>query len=677
MPTGIFASSPWPNMAAIRINIRTISPQLLWLCAGINLAVLPHYSRIPLWIYLLFITLSLWRLILPMAGHQRQGSTLVPMLGKLLIGTVIITGILISYGTLVGRDASVALLISLAGLKFLETHQQRDLYVSVFIGFFIVLTGFLYSQSIPMAIYMLIVVVFLTAVLISFNDPENSLSTRARLVTAGVIVLQSIPLMLVVFVLFPRVPGPLWGLPRDADRGLAGISDEMAPGSISQLTLSDQIAFRVKFAGAVPDQSLRYWRGPVLWQTDGVKWTQDRPRRSANLVTYGGAAVEYTVTLEATNQYWLFGLEMPVKPPEDAIFTHDMQIRTRMPVRNITRYSLVSHTDYKYDLSDPAELSRALQLPQGYHPRAIALGKSWGDAGLTDQQIAGRALQMFNARDFYYTLNPPQYLQDTVDEFLFDSRRGFCEHYAAAFVVLMRAAGIPARVVTGYQGGMLNNIDNYLVVRQRDAHAWAEIWLAGHGWTRVDPTSAVSPARISEGIENALPDSIIDVPLGLRQSAMIRNLWRQIRNTYEAINNGWNQWVLSYDTKRQRSFLIRFGMKDVDWKGMTLWLVFATGTMFALVSLWLFRHPGKNGDPVQELYDIFCAKLAKVGIRRRISEGPRDFAERAGRLRTDLQRTVAEITGLYIAVRYAGKIQALDALRHQVRTFRPARIKTG
>lgn len=666
-------------MEAIRtgFRLRNVSPRLLWLCAGLNLAILPHCSRMPLWIYLLVVALSLWRLALPEAKLQRPAATLVPQLTKLLIGLTIITGILMSYGTLVGRDAGVALLISLAGLKFLETFQERDYYVSAYIGLFIVLTRFLYSQSIPMAIYMFFIVVFLSAVLISINDQGNSLNTRARLTAAGVIVLQSIPLMLVIFLLFPRVPGPLWGLPRDADRGLAGLSDEMAPGTISQLTLSDKIAFRVKFAGAVPDQSLLYWRGPVLWQTDGVKWIQDRPRRSATQVTHRGGAIEYTVTLEATNQNWLFGLEMPDKPPADAIFTHDMQTRSRAPVRNITRYTLVSYTDYRYMLSDPAELSRATQLPQGYHPRAKALGKSWRDAGLADRQIVGRALQMFNAQDFYYTLNPPQYLQDTVDQFLFDARRGFCEHYAAAFVVLMRAAGIPARVITGYQGGTLNTIDDYLVVRQRDAHAWAEVWLADRGWTRVDPTSAVSPTRISAGIENALPDSIIDIPLGFQQNPVVLNLWRQLRDTYEALNNGWNQWVLSYDSKRQRNLLIHLGMKKVDWKGLAVWLVCATGIMFALVSLWLFRQSGHRGDPVQGLYDKFCGRLAVVGIRRGLSEGPQDFAARAGDMREDLSPAISEITDLYIAVRYGGEMQALDPLRERTRTFRPSRFKPG
>jgi len=666
-------------MEAIRIGFRLpqVSPRLLWLCAGLNLAILPHCSRIPLWIYLLVVALSLWRLAMPATEQQRPAATLIPQITKLLIGLAIITGILMSFGTLVGRDASVALLISLAGLKFLETFQERDYYVSAYIGLFIVLTGFLYSQNIPMAIYMLFIVVFITAVLISINDRENSLDTRARLAAAGIIVLQSMPLMLVIFLLFPRVPGPLWGLPRDADRGLAGLSDEMAPGTISQLTLSDKIAFRVKFAGAMPDQSQLYWRGPVLWQSDGVKWIQDLPRRSATLVTHHGSVIEYTVTLEATNQNRLFGLEMPDKPPADAIFTHDMQIRSRSLVRNLTRYTLASYTDYRYMLSDPAELSRALQLPQGDHPRAKTLGKSWRDAGLTDRQIVGRALQMFNAQDFYYTLNPPQYLQDTVDQFLFEARRGFCEHYAAAFVVLMRAAGIPARVVTGYQGGSLNTIDNYLVVRQRDAHAWAEVWLADRGWTRVDPTSAVAPTRISAGIEDALPDSIIDVPLGFRQNPVVRNLWHQIRDAYEAVNNGWNQWVLSYDSKRQRNLLLRFGMKKLDWKGLTFWLVCITGIMFALVSLWLFRRSGQSGDPVRELYDKFCGRLASAGIRRRVSEGPRDFAGRAGGLREDLRPLISEITDLYITVRYGGEMQALDPLRERIRTFHPSRFKPG
>ena len=343
-------------------------------------------------------------------------------------------------------------------------------------------------------------------------------------------------------------------------------------------------------------------------------------------------------------------------------------------MRNITQYSLESYPDYQYGLDDPSELARALQLPHGYHPRAVALGRSWREAGFSDRRIVGRAMEMFHNGDFYYTVTPPTYLQDTVDEFLFDSRRGFCEHYAAAFVILMRAAGIPARVVTGYQGGTINNIDDYLVVRQRDAHAWAEVWLQDRGWTRVDPTSAVSPERISEGIENALPDSIIDVPLGLQQNAAARNLWRQIRNTYEAINNGWTQWVLSYDKQRQHNFLKYIGMKNIDWKGMTLWLFLATCIMFSMISLWLFKNSGKTNDPVGAVYNIFCRKMARIGITRRTTEGPKDFAGRAGRLRRDLEQAVDEITGLYVAVRYAGDVQSFDALRQRIRIFKPSRL---
>ena len=658
----------------VRFNMKAIRSELLWLYAGINLAIIPHYSRIPFWISLLFVALSLWRLMLPVSGLNRYRDSPLLLLMKLTIGAGIITGILISYGTLTGRDASVALLISLAGLKFLETVQERDYYITVFLGFFLILTGFLFSQTLPMAIYMFVVVWVLIGVLISINDQSGFINTRARLLKAGILLLQSIPLMLVVFLLFPRVPGPLWGLPKDANAALSGISDEMSPGSISDLILSDKIAFRVKFKGTVPEQSLLYWRGPVLWQTDGVKWTQDKPRKPANIITSRANAVEYTVTLEPTSQNWLFGLELPDRPPEDSIFTHDMQIRTRRPVRNIIQYSLVSHTDYKFEPGDPQELMTALQLPHGYHGKAVKLGRSWRLEGLSDREIVNRTLQMFNTGEFYYTLTPPLYLQDSVDEFLFDARRGFCEHYAAAFVVLMRAAGIPARVVTGYQGGTINNIDNYLVVRQRDAHAWTEVWFGNQGWIRIDPTSAVSPERISYGIENALPDSIIDIPLGLQNNAVARNLWLQIRNTYEAVNNRWNQWVLAYDLKQQRNFLNYVGLKDIDWRGMTVWLFAVTCGMFLIVSFWLFRYPAKSTDPVRVLYDDFCRKMAGLGIRRSVYEGPMDFADRAGNLRKDLEQEINNITGLYIAVRYGGEMQSLESLHQQVRMFRPSKL---
>ena len=375
-------------------------------------------------------------------------------------------------------------------MKIIEIKQVRDYYIANFIGLFLIMTNFFYAQSILTAAYMLLVVIVISSSLISLNDRDNVLKTSRRLYLSGSMLMQSLPLMIVIFILFPRVSGPLWGLPKDAHSGLSGISDEMSPGTISRLTLSDEIAFRVEFDGQVPENSALYWRGPVLWHTDGVKWVGKKSHQVSTTLTTKGKPVTYTVTLEATDKKWLYGLEIPVSAPENSYLSDDLQLKTKTPVRSRIQYKLTSFTEYSIGANSHVELIQALQLPQGRHKMAIALGSSWRESGLDDIEIVNRALQMFNQEKFYYTLAPPLLPYDTVDQFLFETRQGFCEHYASSFVILMRAAGIPARVVTGYQGGAINPVGNYLVVRQRDAHAWTEVWLEKSGWSRIDPPIA-------------------------------------------------------------------------------------------------------------------------------------------------------------------------------------------
>ena len=652
-------------------RISSIESQIAWLAAGVSLAVLPHVMRVPVWIPALYFSLLIWRLKTTSAQINQYRNSLLMQLGKFLLFFTIIISVLISYGTLVGQHAGVALLISLTSLKLMETRQPRDFYIATLIGLFLVLTNFLFTQSLGTALYTLLTVTVLMAALISFSDNGKELFVKKRMLSAGTILLQALPLMLVIFILFPRIPGPLWGLPKDAQSGMTGLSDEMSPGSISELTLSNKIAFRVKFAGPLPEQSILYWRGPVLSQTDGFKWVQDKPKRPMLSITPIGQGISYTVTLEPTNQNWLFGLEMVQQAPEDSLLTYDMQIRRKTPVRYISQYSLTSHTQYRFGMEDPDDVARALQLPNGYHSKTIALGASWREQGLSDEAITNRALAMFNEDEFYYTLSPPLLQKDTVDEFLFDTRKGFCEHYSAAFVILMRAAGIPSRVVTGYQGGEINQLDNYLVVRQRDAHAWAEVWLADRGWVRIDPTFAVSPLRISQGIENALPESFIEIPLGLQNNAVARKLWRQIRDSYEAINNVWNQWVLSYDRKSQRRLFNRMGLKDLDWSDLVIYLVAGISLVILVFTIWLFRQRNVETDQAKKIYDTFCGKMAKIGIMRYRSEGPNDFARRAARRRADLGQPISDITEQYISVRYAGNTETMDRLSESVNIFNP------
>ncbi len=659
-------------MNGLKNRLVALRPDLLWLSGGLALAVVPHAQRIPLWMTLMFYSLALWRLHSEQAASARPAKPgLLSRVGRQLLMIIIVVGVFNTYGTLVGRDAGVALLVLLAGMKLVELQGERDYYIAGFIGMFLILTNFFYSQTILSALHMLLTITILVTALITLNDRHRILDTRSRVKLSASLLLQSIPLLLILFVLFPRVDGPLWGLPKDARAGTSCLDDEMSPGQISRLGLSDEVAFRVEFNGPIPENSSLYWRGPVLWYSDGVKWVGRKTRAGPAPVTVQGSPIRYTVMMEATDQNWLYALEIPTVPPERAFFSHDLQILTRSPVRNRKRYELSSHTQFTLQARDQAELEQALQLPQGYHPRAIALGQSWRNRGEDSREIINTALQMFNTEPFYYTLRPPLLLDDSVDEFLFESRQGFCEHYAAAFVILMRAAGVPARVVTGYQGGSLNPVGNYLVVRQYDAHAWAEVWLAEEGWVRVDPTAAVSPARIRDGMENALQGGLIEFPLGLQNNQLAQNIWRRIRYNLDAINMRWNQWILGYNNQRQSSFLKHIGFSNIDWREMTGGLLMLTALVLAFVAFHLSGSGKTQTDEARFLYDRFCRKLARCGIRRHDSEGPMDFADRAGRQRRDLAASIDRISALYIASRYQDKKESLLSLRRQIRMFRP------
>jgi Transglutaminase-like enzymes, putative cysteine proteases len=483
---------------------------MYWLMAGMTMCIVPHAAHMPLWIVALALMPVLWRLFgvlwrWPLPERRRQALLFVQT-------TLVLASFAAIYGhyhTLVGRNPGASLLIVLAGFKILETRNERDFYISAFLGFFVIITNFFYTQSIPTAIYMGASVLVLITTLITQNDRRSYMNPVERLRLAGRLLLQSLPIMLVLFVLFPRITGPLWGLPRDARAARTGVSDEMEPGTISELAQSDEVAFRVEFDGPQPEHARLYWRGPVLWYDNGRTWKR---RAEIPLTEAGPSPLEgqvpsfhYAITLEPTQQYWLFALEMPGQAPAQAYLTHDYQLRARELVQRRIRYELTSYPDYRLDIENLPELHRALQLPYGSHAKTIALARAWRRSGTDPASLIARALRLFNEEKFYYTLTPPLLTGDNVDEFLFSTRQGFCEHYASAFTVLMRAAGIPARVVTGYQGGEYNPAGNYLIVYQRDAHAWAEVWLEHRGWVRVDPTAAVAPERVRLGIRSALP----------------------------------------------------------------------------------------------------------------------------------------------------------------------------
>jgi transglutaminase-like putative cysteine protease len=620
----------------------------------------------------MFMVLCLWRI----RARDARGPAFPPgvtgFLVRFVFGAIVLGGVLASYGTLTGRDAGVALLVLLAGMKLAELCGARDYFVAALIGLFLLLTNFFFIQSMLSAVYLAFCLALFVGALISANDDRPQVLSLPRLKLAGIMLLQAVPLMLLLFLLFPRVAGPLWGMPRDTRSGSTGLDDQMSPGAISELSLSDEVAFRVEFSGPIPGHAKLYWRGPVFWFTDGVKWVPDPLRQGAPVLHTSGAPLQYTVTLEPTGKNWIYALEQAARAPAQASFTHDLQLRTRAPLLNRLRYELASYTDYQLLDADADGKRRALQLPPGRHRRALEMAERWRAEESEPGRIIDRALALFNQQDFYYTLSPPALLVDPVDQFLFDTRRGFCEHFAAAFVVLMRGAGIPARVVTGYQGGAVNPVGNYLVVRQRDAHAWAEVWLDGRGWVRVDPTAAVAPERIEGGIESALPDALLDVPLGLQDSEIARNLWERMRFTWDAVNNRWNQWVLGYDRNRQSLLLRRIGFGNVDTGDLVIGLAVTLSVVLTVLAAWLLRRRAPHGDAARRIYDRFCRALARRGLARDATEGPVAFARRAAGQLPGRGADIAEITRLYVAVRYAQQPELLPELRGAVARFSAA-----
>ena len=445
----------------------------------------------------------------------------------------------------------------------------------------------------------------------------------------------------------------------------------MEPGNISQLSLSGAIAFRAEFKGKIPEANQLYWRGPVLWHYDGRSWRMNSQPADGQTesLRVQGAPTRYSVTLEPHNRKWLLMLDMPGSLPPNTLLSRDLQVLSREPVRTRIRYEGSSNLTYTLaeNLSH-RERELALQIPDDENPRSRALAEAWASSGQSPESIVQTALTMFRQQQFVYTLSPPLLKLNPMDDFLFNTRRGFCEHFAGSFVYLMRAAGVPARVVTGYQGGEVNPVGNYLIVRQSDAHAWAEVWLQGRGWVRIDPTAAVSPSRIESGIAAALPESDALPMLARRDFSLLRKLYLN----WDAINNGWNQWVLGYNQQRQMELLSRLAGRQVSWQDLAIALMTAVGTIVLAISYFLLRGKRLKIDPLQRLYAKFLDKLERAGLKRHHHEGPLDFSDRAAKRLPAKAGAIQQIIDLYIGLRYSKKTnpQALETFRRLIKTFK-------
>jgi transglutaminase-like putative cysteine protease len=602
----------------------------LFLLTVIAWTISPQVNNLPWWCSAMAAGILLWRGWLAVQGAP------LPSRWWLFVLLAVATGAtLFSHKTLLGRDAGVTFIVVLLALKTLEMRARRDAFVIFFLGFFTLLSNFFFSQSLLTAGSMLLALLGLLTALVNSHMPVGRPPLMQAAKTAGWMALLGAPIMVVLFVLFPRM-APLWGMPEDALSGRSGLSGSMQVGTIASLALDSSIAMRVRFEGTAPAQSDLYFRGPVLSTFDGREWKALRsqfPQRmqlAADLAVQG-EPIQYQVTLEANQRPWVLVLDATPTAPKlvatSVSMTPELQWIADRPIADLVRYSAQSYPRFTHG---PQKLATGLQdyleLPPGYNPRTLQMAGDmrrdprYATAGT--QVLVDAVMERLRTGGYSYTLEPGVYGKNTADEFWFERKAGFCEHIASSFVLLMRALDIPARVVTGYQGGAVNGLDGYWTVRQSDAHAWAEVWIAGQGWTRVDPTSAVAPARTGTFTRLSAPTNVFAQALSNVSPRFTVNL----RAMWEAANNRWNQWVLNYSQARQLDLLRNIGFESPSWEdlGYVLsGLVVVAALMGAAWTLWE-RH---QMDPWLRLLGQATRKLQKAGLQVPPNTPPRQLAE--------------------------------------------------
>ena len=618
---------------------------LPWTLFALMFSLAPHVQFLPWWITTSFFVCAIWRYII-----EKRRRPLPSTWFRAFLALLCFLGVLGTYSTVSGVGPGSALLAVMAALKLLETRKRRDQFVLLFISIFLVMSSLLREQYLWSLPYLLVAVfLIMTAWLrvsaVVGEPARRSFSTGARLV------MYAAPIAIAMWIFFPRIATPFWAVPMDTGSATSGLSDTMSPGDISSLSLSNAVAFRVKFADTVPEPRERYWRGLVLTMFNGRTWSGNEPFRgqpAQEQVVNGGRAVSYEITLEPTRQPWVFALDIPWSwTLPRAFMGPQQQLARARPIDQRVAYEAVSYLDYRTDIELP-EFRRSFyeRIPAQSNQKTQQLAQEMRRTAASDVAYIEAVLKKFHEEEYYYTLEPPPLGSNSVDRFLFDTRKGFCEHYASAFAVMMRAAGIPARIVLGYQGGETNPMGGHMIVRQSDAHAWNEVWLEDIGWRRVDPTAAVAPDRIEIGRSGSMFDGTA-AAWGL--SAPSR-LLHQLTLTWDAMNAKWNEWVLGYGPENQDKFMEWLGMDDPDWRKMMLTLVGLVIGLILLISILLslrYRPPAKDRAAI--LYERF---VKKTGVEPLTGETPAVYASRAASESALPQQTINDVTSTYLDARY-------------------------
>jgi transglutaminase-like putative cysteine protease len=643
---------------------------MAWAAAAVIFGGAPHLFAVAPWVPLLVLSLATWRI-----AAAARGWRLPPFWLRLPVTLLGFAGVLLNYRSISGVDAGAALLLVMAGLKLLETRTERDRVLLVFIGYFLLFAVFLREQAMWSLAWLATGMLGVTAALAQTVRREALLPATGSITLATRLALQALPLAALMFVLFPRIPGPFWALPSTMPGGVTGLAEEVSPGDVSRLSLSDDIAFRVRFDDRVPANEALYWRGPVLERFDGRTWSAfpplpDGPAPDDEVAR--GTAVDYQLVLEPQGHRWLLALESPVRwSMPRATLTRAAQLLSAEPVAERVSYrarSIASGT--LRSATDKQALADNLRLPRARNPRTMQLARELRGRTADDRAFLAAALQLFRDREFVYSLSPPALGREPVDDFLFTTRNGFCEHYASALAVLARAAGLPARVVVGYQGAEHNPLGDHWIVRQANAHAWVEVWLDG-AWRRVDPTAAVAPDRIERGIDDVLARS--------PQRSLVR--WRsnffmtQVVLSWDAVNAAWDRWVLGFGPETQNDLLRALGFEVPRPIQLAVMAAAASIACLVVMAFALRQRERWRADANARLYALLCRRVAAVVRPRGKSETAAHYAAAIAAARPDLGAEVREITELYLRLRYGGAPdpELRRRLASRVRRFRPPR----
>ena len=630
---------------------------LFWVLFAFGAVIALHLDHLPAWITALAVACIGWRIL-----EYRGAVPFPPRLLKVVFVAACVAGLAATYPSLLGLEPMVSMLLAGFGLKLLEMVHKRDAVVLVYLAYFAAAIDCVFTQDVSAFILVLLSFGVTTTALVSINQSKSCGFSIGSAGIAAKMLATAVPLMLVLFLVVPRL-GSLWAIPGPKNQARTGVSDSMSPGEFTSLVGSDDVAFRVRFDGEVPPRARLYWRGLVLSDFDGRSWTQadfygpDRPildRRLEDGIERLGEPVRYTLTMEPTHRNWLFALSTPATTEPGIRRMRDSRLVSVDEIGVRRNYEIRSWLDY---LLEPDglhpyrdELERA--LPPGFNPQTVEIARQWARETPGAEALIARVLGLFN-ESFVYTLEPPPLGRDSVDEFLWETRRGFCEHFASAFAVFMRAAGHPARVVGGYLGGEVHPTEGFVTVRQFDAHAWAEVWIEGQGWVRIDPTAAVAPERVEMSLADLFGDDdlfLADSPLSLlrfRDFGLVN--WLILQQNW--VEYAWATWVLGYD-RRQAEFLKNL-LGRVD--ALRLGLLFAAAAAISFLPYLLVRlarRRREKPDPRDALVRRFCDKMARAGLPRRRGEGIVDYADRVARERPSLAPEVMAIARAYVGLRY-------------------------